>query len=184
MFAPFGVGACRACPARLLLVTGYELAEVNIALAREPLDSQLLEGFMGALDAVNAKADVAPGFVWRLQTEDGDATAIRGFGDDPQLIINLTVWDSLETMRSFVFRDPDHVAVMRQRRTWFERLEFYTVLWWVPAGHRPSVGEAEERLDLLRRHGPTAEAFTFRDHFDSPGSASAAHSDDDWFCPA
>lgn len=154
---------------------------MNIALAREPLDSPLLSEFMAALDPVNARADRALGFVWRMQTADGDATAVGGFGDDPHLIINLTVWASLETMRDFVYRDPVHVAILRQRRTWFQRLELHTVLWWVPAGHRPTVAEAEDRLEHLREHGPTPRAFTFRRHFASLDTA-VEHVDEGWFC--
>lgn len=150
------------------MASGYELAQVNIALAREPLDAPLLVEFMAALLPVNARADKAPGFVWRMQTEDGDATAVRGFGEEPRLIINLTVWRSLESMRDFVYGDLAHLAVMRRRREWFERLDLYLVLWWVNAGHRPTVTEAEQRLEYLRRHGPTPRAFTFRHHFDGP----------------
>ncbi|MDN5919094.1 MAG: DUF3291 domain-containing protein [Pseudonocardia sp.] len=164
-------------------MTRHQLAQVNIALAREPLHAPLLAEFVAALDPVNARADRASGFVWRMQTEDGDATAVRGFGGDPQLIINLTVWESLEAMRAFVYEDPEHLAVMRRRSEWFERLDLHMVLWWVPAGHRPSVPEAEERLEHLRRHGPTFSAFTFRRHFDGP-AVTVEHVDDGWFCPA
>jgi hypothetical protein len=101
--------------------------------------------------------------------------------DDPQLIINLTVWESLEAMREFVYRDPAHLGVMRKRRTWFERFHLHTVLWWVPPGHRPSVAEAEDRLQHLAAHGPTPTAFTFRHHFDSPDTV-AEHIDERWFC--
>lgn len=161
--------------------SSHDLAQVNIAVAREPLDSPLLAEFMALLDPVNARADEAPGFVWRMQTDDGDATGVRGFGDDPLLIINLTVWEDLETMREFVYRDPQHLHVMRKRRDWFQRLDLHTVLWWVPSGHRPSVTEAEDRLEHLRRHGPTSAAFTFRHHFDSPDTVREHH-DDRWFC--
>ncbi|MEA2145579.1 MAG: hypothetical protein QOG59_1166 [Solirubrobacteraceae bacterium] len=165
------------------MTNGHQLAQVNIALARDPLDAPLLADFIDALGPVNARADRAPGFVWRMQTEDGDATSIRGFGDDPRLIINLTVWESLEAMRDFVYRNPQHVAVMRRRREWFERLDLHAVLWWVPVGHRPTVAEAEERLEHLRSHGPTSIAFTFRHHFDSPDPA-VGYADDRWLCPA
>ena len=159
------------------------LAQVNIALAREPLDALLLAEFMAALAPVNARADAASGFVWRMQTEEGDATAVRGFGEDPRLIINLTTWQSLAAMREFVYRDPGHLAVMRRRREWFERVDLHTALWWVPARHKPSVAEAEERIEHLRAHGPTPYAFTFRRHFkaDDP---SVAVRDDRWLCPA
>lgn len=160
-----------------------ELAQVNIALAREPLDAPLLVDFMAALEPVNARAERAPGFVWRMQTEEGDATGVRGFGDDPRLIIILTVWESLRAMADFVYGDPEHLAVMRRRRAWFERLDLHTALWWVRAGHRPTVSEAEDRLEHLRAHGPTRLAFSFRHHFDGP-EASAATVDDRWLCPA
>jgi hypothetical protein len=140
----------------------WELAQVNIGLPRAPLESAQLADFVTALDPINAIADSSPGFVWRLQTDDGDATAVRGFGDE-RLIINMSVWASLEALGDFVFRSA-HVEMMRRRREWFEPMaETYTALWWVPAGHRPSVAEAEERLDMLRRHGPGPGAFTFRE---------------------
>jgi len=159
------------------------LAQVNIARAREPLDAPLLADFIAALAPVNARADVAPGFVWRMQTEDGDATAVRGFGDDPHLIINLTTWESLTAMREFVYRDPGHLAVMRRRREWFGRIGLHTALWWVSAGHEPSVSEAEDRLEHLRADGPTPYAFTFRTHFAAHDPVVAVR-DDRWLCPA
>lgn len=159
------------------------LAQVNIALAHEPLDAPLLADFMAELAPVNARADAASGFVWRMQTEGGDATAVRGFGDNPQLIINLTTWESLAAMREFVYRDPGHLAVMRRRREWFERVQLHTALWWVPPGHKPSVVEAEDRLEYLRAHGPTPYAFTFRRHF-AAHDTSIVLRDDRWLCPA
>jgi len=168
----------------VLFIAGLvHLAQVNIALAREPLDAPLLAEFMAALAPVNARADAAPGFVWRMQTEDGDATGVRGFGEDPRLIINLTTWESLTAMREFVYRDPGHLAVIRRRREWFERVDLHTALWWVPAGHRPLVAEAEDRLEHLRAHGPTPFAFTFRKHF-ATHDPSVAVRDDRWLCPA
>jgi Domain of unknown function (DUF3291) len=118
---------------------------------------------------VNALADRSPGFVWRLQTEDGDATAVRGFGDD-RLIVNMSVWESVGALAEFVYRGA-HVEVMRRRREWFERMQMFMCLWWIPAGHRPTVAEAEERLAHLEARGPTPRAFTFRDRFPAPGAA-------------
>lgn len=161
----------------------FQLAQLNIALPLEPLDTPLLAEFVAALEPVNAVADASPGFVWRLQTEDGDATAVRGFGDD-RLIVNMSVWESLEALGDFVFGDA-HVAVMRRRREWFHRLRsVYTVLWWVPEGHRPTVAEAERRLELLAAHGPSPEAFTFQRPFPAPGGEPGAVDRDDRFCPA
>jgi hypothetical protein len=163
----------------------FQLAQVNIALPRQPLDTPLLADFVDALDPVNAIADASSGFVWRLQTQDGDATAVRGFGDE-RLIINMSVWRSIEDLRAFVYASHDHRAVMRRRREWFEKLgEAMFVLWWIPAGAIPTVAEAEQRLELLRAHGPTPDAFTFRTHFPPPaGGDRTVVRDDRWFCRA
>jgi hypothetical protein len=140
------------------------LAQVNIALPKEPLESALLAEFVAWLEPVNARADSAEGFVWRLQTEDGDATGIKAFGDD-RLIVNMSVWESIEALRAFVYGGI-HVGVMRRRREWFERFPTsYLALWWVPAGVVPTVEDAKPRLRSLDAHGPTPYAFTFRQTF-------------------
>ena len=165
-------------------MAGYHLAQLNIGRLLAPLDSRQIAPFVEALHPVNALADGTPGFVWRLQTEDGNATAIRAFDDD-MLIVNMSVWESVEALGDFVYRS-DHVAVMRRRREFFERMaEAFMVLWWVPAGHRPSVHEAKDRLARLRRHGPTQEAFTFRERFPAPDEqpADSPGVDDRWGCP-
>ena len=155
----------------------WQLAQVNLALPVEPLDSARLADFMAALDPVNALADAADGFVWRLQSDSGDATDIRG--TDDRIIVNMSVWTSLAALRDFAFGGT-HVQVMRRRREWFVPMrEAYAVLWWVPAGHRPSVAEAEDRLRRLRANGPTAYAFTFRELFPAPDASSIAELDDD-----
>jgi hypothetical protein len=163
---------------------GFQLAQVNIGLPLEPLESALLAEFVAQLEPVNAVADTSPGFVWRLQTEDGDATGIRAFGDD-RLIVNMSVWESLEALRAFVYSNRAHLEVLRRRREWFDRLRLHVALWWVPAGHRPTVAEAEERMALLDALGPSPEAFTFRQHYpplDAEDSAPVA--DDRELCPA
>jgi hypothetical protein len=145
----------------------YHLAQLNIGRIRAPLDSPLMETFVRRLPDINAIADRAPGFVWRLQTEDGDATAVRPFGDD-RILVNMSVWESLESLHAYVYRS-GHAEVMRRRREWFERMEeAYVVLWWVPAGHRPTIGEAKERLGLLRSIGASPAAFTYRQPFPPP----------------
>lgn len=161
----------------------FHLAQLNLALPREPLDSPLLAEFMANLDRVNARADARPGFVWRMQTEDGNNTAVRGFDDDA-LIVNLSVWEDVEALRAFVYADRVHLDVMRRRREWFDRMEVFLVLWWIPVGHVPTVAESEERLGLLRAHGPTPDAFTVRRHFPPPDGDAAAVDDDRELCPA
>jgi Domain of unknown function (DUF3291) len=164
---------------------GFHVAQVNVAVPREPLDAPLLSEFVAALAPVNAAADAAPGFVWRLQTEDGDSTAIRALGDE-RLIVNMSVWESVEALRAFAYANREHVGVLRRRREWFERLgEAHAVLWWVPVGHEPTVHEAEQRLARLRAVGPSPDAFTFRRHFSAPDDVvNSVLSDDRELCPA
>jgi len=161
-----------------------QLAQVNIALPIAPLSTPALAGFVAELEAVNALADAAPGFVWRMQTEDGDATAVRGFGDD-RLIVNMSVWTSVEALAAYVYSG-HHREVMARRREWFSRVrEAFQVMWWIPDGTIPTVTEAEERLERLRRHGPTPHAFTFRSPFPAPDGApdtGAVQVGDDWSC--
>ncbi len=168
-------------------VSAYQLAQLNIGLARGAPGSPVMAEFMAALDRINALAEASPGYVWRLQTDDGNATAYRAF-EDERALVNLTVWESLDALADFVYRSA-HVDVMRRRAEWFERMpEAYLVLWWVPAGHRPTLAEAEERLLRLRAHGPAPDAFTVRHSFPPPGHADehgeAPMADDRWACPA
>jgi hypothetical protein len=146
----------------------WHLAQINIGRVRGEMNDPVMAEFVAALAPINALADEAPGFVWRLQTEDGDATAVRPY-PDPLLLINLSVWTDLASLRAFVYRSA-HAPVMRRRREWFERFEgVYVALWWVPAGHRPSVQEALDRIAHLQAHGPTPRAFSFAQPFDPDG---------------
>jgi hypothetical protein len=166
----------------------YVLAQVNIGRLRAPLDSPQLAGFVAALDPVNAAADAAPGFVWRLQTEDGNATAVHAFEWDKAgsagVIVNLSVWTSPEALAAFVYSDA-HRAALARRRQWFERMmEAYTALWWIPRGTVPGTDDAEGRVRRLRAHGPTAQAFTLRVLFPPPGSDGEPRAGRaDWACP-
>lgn len=163
--------------------TGYHLAQVNIGRLRAPVDSPIVAEFMEALGPINALADVAPSFVWRLQTADGNATAIRPFEDD-EILINMSVWESIEPLGNFVYRSA-HTPYMRRRREWFQPMaEVYMALWWVPAGHIPTTAEAAERLRHLQEHGPTPHAFTFRRPFPPPGVEDSIEARDDDLCPA
>lgn len=146
----------------------HELAQLNIAQLAAPIDSPQLVDFVSSLERINALAEASPGFVWRLQDEAGDATAIRHFGDD--VIINMSVWRDVASLQDYVYRSA-HTEVLRRRQEWFEKIrESYLALWWVPAGHRPSLDEAGSRLESLRRNGPTVEAFSFKKTFTPPGA--------------
>jgi hypothetical protein len=168
----------------------YVLAQVNIGRLRAPIDSPALADFVSALDPVNAIADAAPGFVWRLQTEDGNATAVRGFewdaADSAGVIINMSVWESVEALAGFVY-SAGHRQVLRRRREWFEQMpEAYTALWWIGRGTTPTVADAEERVLCLRAHGPTPQGFTLRTHFPPPDDSASGPvaGRGEWMCPA
>ena len=148
-------------------MSNYELAQLNIGIIKGPMDSPIMAEFAANLARINALAESSPGFVWRLQTAAGDATAIRPF-EDPNQLVNLSVWSDADALRRFVYRSA-HAEILRRRREWFEPMrEAIMVLWWVPRGHRPGVDEAIARLELLRSRGPTPEAFTFRQTFPAP----------------
>ncbi len=147
---------------------GYQLAQYNIAWIVAPLDSPLMADFTNNIAAINALAESAPGFVWRHQTEDGDSTSVR-VRDDDRIIINFSVWEDAESLFQFAFYSR-HTDYYRRRNEWFiHEDEPYAVLWWVPAGHQPSVDEAEAKLAELKANGPGPGAFTFKKRFPPPG---------------
>ncbi|WP_031161475.1 DUF3291 domain-containing protein [Streptosporangium roseum] len=145
------------------------LAQLNIAHMRASKDSPELADFIAALDPVNRIADEAPGFVWRLKGEGPEDFAEHDYGD--HLVINFSIWESRDALWEFVYRSA-HLGVLQRRREWFLRVaEPYTVMWWVPEGHIPALEEAMERLELLKAEGPTPQAFTFKDFYDSSEAA-------------
>ncbi len=146
-------------------MTNYHLAQVNIGRIKAPLDDPTIAGFMNRLDELNALADRSPGFVWRLQTGEGNATYFRPYDHDDRILLNMSVWENIETLKHYVYRTM-HAELLRQRHDWFEKFEgTYTALWWVPQGHRPSIDEAKKRIAHLDEHGPTEFAFTFKSIF-------------------
>ena len=145
----------------------FQLAQLNIGVIRGPMDSPIMADFANNLDRINAVADESPGFVWRLQTDDGDATAIRPF-EEENMLVNMSVWQDLSALKEYVYTSA-HVEFIRRRKEWFVPMtDAFQVLWWVPSGHIPTVDEAIAKLDLLRRAGPGPEAFTFRTAHPSP----------------
>jgi len=151
-------------------VSAYELAQLNIGIIKGTMDSPVMADFAANLERINALAERSSGFVWRLQTDAGDATALRPF-EDENMLVNMSVWRDAESLSTYVYGSA-HVELTRRRREWFERMrEAFLVLWWVPKGHRPSVVEALAKLEVLRARGPSAEAFTFRHAFPAPDAA-------------
>ena len=147
-----------------------QLAQMNIARFRLPQEDPVNADFINSLDRVNQEAEGQPGFVWRFTGEGNNAIDVRAF-DDPNVGVNLSVWESIESLAEFVYQNEAHLSIMRRRKEWFERIEFYLVLWWVEAGHKPSVDEAKARLRHLEQNGPSSFAFTFRHPFASSGNA-------------
>ena len=162
---------------------GFHLAQLNIARFKRALDDPAMAGFVAALDPLNAVADEAPGFVWRLQTEEGNAISIHAF-EDPLMLVNMSVWESVEALAEYVYRS-GHIAVLRRRREWAPRMaEAHMVLWWIPAGTIPTLDEAKDRLEHLREYGPGPRAFTFKTRFSPDEAVVASPEDERDFCPA
>ena len=139
----------------------YHLAQINIARLRAPIDDPMVAEFVEGLDPINALAEQSPGFVWRLQTDEGDATSIQAY-EDELVIVNMSVWETVDDLFNYVYRS-GHVDFLRDRRDWFERLgESHMCMWWLPAAALPTVDEGVARLEILQTRGPTSQAFTFR----------------------
>lgn len=157
-----------AATARESVMT-WHIAQLNVGRAIGPMDGPIMADFVARLDEINALAERTPGYVWRLKTEAGNATDIK-VTDDPLFIVNLTVWESIEALFDFTYRS-DHRTVFKRRFDWFERHPRHnTCLWWQPAGTVPTIEDALRRLRHLDEHGPTAEAFTFKQRLEPPGS--------------
>ena len=158
------------------------VAVFNIARLVAPMDDPRIDDFRNGLDPINALAEESPGFVWRRQDESGNATNITPY-PDPLVITNMAVWESIDDLAEFTYRS-GHLDFLRRRREVFEHdTPAYLVLWWVPEGHVPTMDEAMARLDHLREHGPTPQAFTFRHRFE-PGDLRPSRGSDLDTCPA
>ena len=153
-------------------MTGWHLAQANIGRLLAPPEHPQVAGFFAELDSVNALAEASPGFVWRLTGEGNNATDVP-VTDDPHLIANMSVWRDIDALAAYVYRTPDHLTVMKRRKEWFEHMALYQALWWVPAGHRPTVGEGMARIAMIEANGPSAEAFTFKQPFAAPDGTPA-----------
>ena len=148
-------------------MSSYHLVQSNVARMLGPIEDPVMAGFVERLEPLNALADESPGFVWRYQTDAGDATEVRVFNDE-LILFNMSVWESVEALENFVYRS-NHAEALQKKAEWFERASRATLaLWWIEVGHVPSVEEAKDRFDVLWRDGPSAEAFTFRDRFPAP----------------
>ena len=145
-------------------MTNLHLAQINIGRMKAPLNDPSMAGFMSRLADLNALADRSKGFVWRLQGDEGNNTYLRPY-EDERIIVNMSVWESIDDLHAYVY-STEHAEILKQRRDWFEKFDgVIMALWWIPAGHLPSVDEAKQRLASLERYGPTPFAFTFKTAF-------------------
>jgi hypothetical protein len=143
-------------------MANYHIAQINIGRAKGPVEDPMMAGFMTRLDDLNALADRSPGFVWRLQTLEGNATYFRPYEHDDRILLNMSVWETIDALRHYVYKTA-HAEMLRHREEWFERFAgIYLALWWVPVGHIPGIDEAKKRLAHLDQYGPTQFAFTFQ----------------------
>jgi hypothetical protein len=140
----------------------FQLAQFNMARLLHPLDHPQIAEFVAGLDRINHLAETSAGFVWRFKTDSGNATdAEHPWSADPFIIVNMSVWETPDDLKNFVYRSR-HLDFYLKREDWFEKLpEAHYVLWWIPAGHIPTLEEAKERLEHFRRHGATPHAFWF-----------------------
>lgn len=151
----------------------FHLAQINVARLVAPIDDPQVAEFAGNLDRVNALAEASPGFVWRLQTDEGDATSIQAF-DDPLVIVNMSVWESVEALREYVYKT-DHVNFLRRRREWFQPYDGpFLALWWIEAGTVPTVADGKAALARLAADGPGPRAFTLAKNFPPPAAGRSA----------
>ena len=145
----------------------YHLAQINVGRFHFPAEDPRNADFMDNLDGINALAEASPGFIWRLKDDSGNATSIRAF-DDPHILVNMSVWDTLESLQLFAYRS-EHVKFFRRRSEWFTDFGGPSMaLWWVKAGHLPPPAEGRAMLEHITMHGSTPTAFTFREKFASP----------------
>ena len=152
-------------------MNAWHIAQLNVGRAVAAPGSPELADFMAALDRINMLAESSPGFVWRLQSSSGNATDIL-VSDDPRFLVNMSVWSSVESLFGFVYRS-GHTDFLKLRREWFEKpVEAHQVLWWIPAGHIPTVAEGRERLEQYQQFGATPFSFWFSKHFPQPTDES------------
>jgi Domain of unknown function (DUF3291) len=146
----------------------FHLAQINIARARAPLTDPLMASFVEQLDAINALAEQSPGFVWRLKGEDGSPSSYIGDPEDDRILVNMSVWTTMEALHNYVYKSA-HGKAFADRRQWFEPLGRPAVaLWWIRHDGVPTLEDGRRRLALLNARGPSADAFTFKQQFAPP----------------
>lgn len=141
----------------------FHLAQINIARAKAAMNSDVMKGFVDRLDEINHLADKSPGFVWRLK--DGDSAVSINAYEDPSILVNMSVWEDLESLKNYVYKSV-HIELLKERSAWFNKMaDAHQTLWWIPANHIPTIAEGKERLKHFQEHGATEFAFNFAKNF-------------------
>jgi len=147
-------------------VKKFHLAQINIGKAKSTMDSEVMKGFVARLDEINQLADTSPGFVWRLK--DGDSAVSINAYEDPTILVNMSVWEDLESLKNYVYRSV-HIELLKERNSWFTKMtDAHQALWWIPASRTPTVDEAKEKLKHFQENGPSEYAFNFAKNFPAP----------------
>ena len=151
----------------------HQLAQINIGRMRGVnINDPIMKEFVDNLEMVNNLAESSPGFIWRLKVDNNNATNFNPFNDD-QVIINVSVWASINELEQFVFRTL-HTDFLRRRKEWFQAFgKVYTGMWWIPARRFPSVQDSIEKLKYLQSNGPTQTVFNFKTKFPQPSDKTA-----------
>jgi len=149
-------------------MTEYQIAEINVARMRGVnINDPIMKEFVDNLDKVNALAESSKGFIWRLKDESNNATNLNPFNDE-QVIINISVWQSIETLENFIYKT-FHTEFLKRRKEWFQSYgKAYTAMWWTPKGQYPAIQEAIEKLDYYQKNGPSELVFDFRNKYLPP----------------
>lgn len=143
----------------------YQLAQINIAQMKgSDFNDPVMADFVANIDRINQIAEASPGFVWRLKDEQDNALNINPF-EDSSLLINISVWEAIAPLESFVY-GAMHLEIMKRKKEWFHHFKgFYYALWWIKAGEYPSAVEAEKQLAFPQENGPTEKVFTFKETY-------------------
>tara|TARA_R110002020_G_scaffold42303_3_gene124159 strand:+ start:231 stop:692 length:462 start_codon:yes stop_codon:yes gene_type:complete len=146
----------------------YQLAQINISrMIGVNINDPIMKEFVDNLDKVNNLAEHSEGFVWRLKDENNDATSFNPYNDE-QVIINISVWESIESLETFVYKTL-HTNFLKRRKEWFQKFgKVTTAMWWISEGDFPSVENAVEQLDYLQKNGPSQKVFDFRNKYAPP----------------
>jgi len=138
-----------------------QLAQINVAHLLHPIDHPAIAGFVEYSPVLNALAEQSPGFIWRLIEDEQPPDAINPL-PSPLIVANVSVWESIEALKNYAYRT-HHVQAFRKRLEWFHKpTEAHLALWWIEAGNYPTLTEAYERLEYLRKHGASEYAFDFK----------------------